>query len=238
MPLITGSVEQSIETSHWVGWADQDYLGARVLLLSGFVVQGTTQAATAVEKYLKAVCTLSNTPFKNVKHNVSKLNGLLHSRGIKLDLDAEFLKLLNKAFELRYPDELGVGFNVALNSIAILVQLDSSVQRIRRGFTFFKPGRVATTRLDHALATRATELVTKNCAFGDASKEMLFAEPSWSYELRVFPHRGIMEVSYVTEKIAEDGNFRRTAMTPVPGSDGRSFNLAWLPKQEAPQQNA
>jgi HEPN domain-containing protein len=231
MPVITGAGTQGIETSHWVAWADEDYLAARLLLLSGHVVQGTALASTAVEKYLKAVCTLSGIPFRNVGHNVSKLNGLLHNRAIRLELNTDFLKLLNKAYKLRYPDELAEGFNVALNSIAVLAALDVTVERIRRGFQFVRNGEVTTTRLDHARKSQSPELLTKNCAFGNASKEQLFAEPSWCYEVRVFPHRGIMEVSYVVEKLPDQDNLRRNAFTPISGSEERSFNLAWLPMQ-------
>ncbi len=233
MPMITGSGTQGIETSHWVAWADEDYIAARLLLLSGHVVPGTALAFTAVEKYLKAVCTLSGIPFEKVGHNVCKLNGLLHIRAVRLELNSDFLKLLNRAYKLRYPDELAEGFNVALNSSVVLAELDLTVERIRRGFHFMRNGEVTTTRLDHARKSQSPELLTKNCAFGNANKDQLFAEPSWCYEVRVFPHRGIMEVSYVIEKLPDQDNFRRKAFTPISGSEGRSFNLAWLPMQGA-----
>ena len=230
MPIVTSSGRQSVETIHWVGWADQDYIAARILLLTGLIVQGSALASTAVEKYLKGVCKLAGIPC-HVGHNVSKLNGLLHNRAIRLQLNSTFLKLLDKAYKLRYPDELAPGFNVALNSISILVELDVTVDKIRRRFAFIENGKVVTTRFDHAVMNHSPELLAKNCVLGDASKEKLFSEPSWSYELRVFPNGGIMEVSYVVEKLPDEDNFQRNAFTPISGSEGKSFNLAWLPKQ-------
>ncbi len=236
MPMIAGSGAEAIQTSHWLGWADEDYIAARLLLLRGQVVQGTVLAVTAVEKYLKAVCALSGIPCRKVGHDVSELNGLLHNRAIRLELNTDFLRLLNKAYKLRYPDELAEGFNVALNSIAVLIQLDVTVERIRRGFHFSRNGRATTNRIEQALKAQSPELLTKNCVFGNTTKEGLFAEPSWCYELRVFPNQGIMEVLYGVEKLTGEDNFLRQAMTPIDGSEGRSFNLAWLPMQEKPSQ--
>ena len=47
---------QAETTLRWIRWADADYLGARLLLLQGLLVQGAALANTALEKYLKAVC--------------------------------------------------------------------------------------------------------------------------------------------------------------------------------------
>jgi hypothetical protein len=149
MPTIGSSGKQSIDTIHWVGWADQDYLAARILLLNGLVVQGTALACTAVEKYLKGVCTLSGIPFRSAGHDVSKLNGMLHHRSITLGLNAEFLRFLNKGYKLRYSDELAAGFNIALNSIATLTETDITVQRIRAGFAFKQNGKAEPNWMKH-----------------------------------------------------------------------------------------
>jgi hypothetical protein len=109
MPTIGSSGKQSIDTIHWVGWADQDYLAARILLLNGLVVQGTALACTAVEKYLKGVCTLSGIPFRSAGHDVSKLNGMLHHRSITLGLNAEFLRFLNTGIQIAVFRRIGSG---------------------------------------------------------------------------------------------------------------------------------
>jgi hypothetical protein len=230
MPTITSSGKQTIDTIHWVGWADQDYLAARILLLSGLVVQGAALACTAIEKYLKAVCTLSGIPCEGAGHDVSKLNGMLHHRDVTLGLNAEFLQLLNKAYKLRYPDELTTGFNVALNSIAILTETDLTVRKIRAGFSFKQNGKAVTTKLENAINSRPVDLLTKNCAIGGVSKAELFAQPSRCYDLRVLPNEVVMEASYIVERLLDDQNFGRKGFTPVEGSDGKSFKLAWPPQ--------
>ena len=231
MPVIESSGSQSINAILWVGWADQDYVAARILLLRGLVVQGAALANTAVEKYLKAVCALSGIPYDGVDHDVCRLNGLLHHHGIKLELNAKFLRFLNKSYKLRYPDDLGPGFNIALNSTATLVEMDLTVQKIRRGFAFKKGGQSVETKLDGIKDTHSADLLTNNCAIGGANKEQLFAQPSWAYDLRVLDDRDILEGSYAVEKLSDDDNFERAGLTPVSGSEGRSFNLAWVPYQ-------
>ena len=230
MPKIESSGKQTIDTIHWVGWADQDYLAARILLLSGLVVQGAALACTAIEKYLKGVCTLSGIPCQGVGHDVSKLNGLLHHRKITLGLNSEFLRFLNKAYKLRYPDELAAGFNIALNSIATLAEMDITVQHIRTGFTFKQNGKAVTTKLDAALKSRPAELLAKNCVIGGANKLELFAQPSYSYDVRVLQNDVVMEASYVVERLLDDHNFERKGLAPVDGSEGKSFTLAWPPQ--------
>jgi hypothetical protein len=72
-------------------------------------------------------------------------------------------------------------------------------------------------------------LLTNNCAIGSATKEQLFAQPSWACDLRVLDDRGILEGSYAVEKLLDDDNFERAGLTPSAGSEGRGFTFAWPP---------
>ena len=233
MPRVTSSGKTAIDTVMWVGWADQDYFGARALLLTGLVVQGAVLACTSIEKYLKAVCAISGIPCQNVGHDISRLNGMLTKQAIPQGLDVQFLRYLSKAYKLRYPNDLNPGFNIALNSISTLVQLDLTVSHIRQRFTFQKNGKTVSTKFDEALKRGAQELVVKNCALGGISKAALFGEPSWSYDLRILEDGTVMEAAYAVERIVGDDEFCRHGLAPVEGSEGKSFNLAWLPKSTA-----
>src|SRR5215510_7618480 len=114
----------------WLGWADEDYLSARALLLSGYVVQGTAFANTGIEKYFKAVLTHVGVRFGKT-HDVSHLYSVLTTAtGKKLNLNAEFLSVLGKAYMLRYPDSLPLGFNIGLYGAKILTETDTSVYAI------------------------------------------------------------------------------------------------------------
>jgi HEPN domain-containing protein len=118
----------------WLAWADEDYLAARALLLRAFVLQGTMLANTSIEKYIKAALVACGVPFRNT-HDVTALCESLKSSGTVAAVNASFLKNLGKAYKLRYPDDLPVGFNIALAQVKVLAEMDATVHALRKGFT-------------------------------------------------------------------------------------------------------
>ena len=54
---------------------------------------------------------------------------------VPLKINKEYLNLLFKAYHLRYPDDLKMGYNIALNKTKLLVELDYTVSAIRKGFS-------------------------------------------------------------------------------------------------------
>jgi len=217
------------DTLRWLAWADEDYVAARTLLLDGLVVQGAALANTAVEKYLKGVCELSNISFRGLGHDVSRLNDLLNGHGVTLGLNADFLEFLHKAYQLRYPDDLAPGFNMALNSAATLVETDLTVQRIRKGFTIKQNGKVVQTRFDMLLREGAAALVAKNCAMDSDARARLFSEPSWSYEIRVLENEVVLQARYQTEALREINHFRCSGLAPTNEAESKRVDFTWPP---------
>jgi HEPN domain-containing protein len=229
MAVIEVAGKKSTYTLRWLAWADEDYIAARTLLLDGLVVQGAALANTAVEKYLKGVCELRNISFRGAGHDVSKLNGLLHRNGVTLGLNLDFLEFLNKAYQLRYPDDLVPGFNMALNSAATLVETDLTVKRIRKGFTFKQDGEPVQTRFDILLREGAAPLVAKNCAIDCAARENLFSGPSWSYEIRVLQNDVVLQARYQTEVLRETNHFRCAGLASASEPESKRVNFTWPP---------
>jgi hypothetical protein len=54
--------------------------------------------------------------------------------GSDLDLNESYLRLLQKAYKLRYPDDAADGFNIALNQVRLLVELARTVKKIIERF--------------------------------------------------------------------------------------------------------
>jgi HEPN domain-containing protein len=201
------SGNSAAETLQWIRWADIDYTGARLLLLNGFVVQGTALANTAIEKYLKAVLSFSGLPIPPL-HNPCKLyNKILATTTSTLALNKEFLGMLHRAYTIRYPDDLKEGFNAALNSAKILAELDRSVLEITSRFTFIANGKSIPMILDRAVKTNDTHFLTKNVAIDPSQAKELFSETSNSYEIR--RHKGkLVEASYQTTNVSDDRIFK------------------------------
>jgi HEPN domain-containing protein len=128
--------EPIVRTHHWIKWADSDYLAARALLLGKLLVQGCGLANTAVEKYLKARCANLERPIPRT-HDVTKLYFEVKKHGgVGFLLNETFLQFLEKAYTLRYPDDIPAGFNIAMHEMKALAELDRTVFGITNSFTF------------------------------------------------------------------------------------------------------
>jgi len=123
-----------LQAVHLVGWADDDYVCARKLLLDGFLIQGAVLSNTAIEKYLKAVVRVRGLKFKRT-HDVVQLYEQLKGNGFA-PLHEGYLRILRKTYKMRYPDDLEPNFNVGLCQSQMLAELDASVFAIRSGFRF------------------------------------------------------------------------------------------------------
>lgn len=117
-----------------INFAFHDYIASRTLLRNGLASQGTILAITAIEKLLKAICLLHNEVII-VSGGGHTLTNMIDKLKIKdsslLTLkDEEFLKFIEKAYKLRYPDNLSSAFKLNLPSLKILENLDRTFCRL------------------------------------------------------------------------------------------------------------
>ena len=89
----------------------RDYIAARVLLNNKLIIQGLTLASTAVEKYLKAIIVLTLKEKEWINYHfdrIEKLQDILNRNhhDVTKNLDPVFLSILEKAFKIRYYDNL------------------------------------------------------------------------------------------------------------------------------------
>jgi hypothetical protein len=186
------------------------------MLLGGFVLQGTILASTAIEKYLKAALVARNITFRNT-HDVRALYDSLKASGAVVSLNESFLKVLGKAYKLRYPDDLPISFNIALAQIKILVELDTSVHAIRTKFVLQKnDGSAVRMKLDVMLDNNDVGLLDRNIAFGTMSRTEILSFPSQCLELRVLDNATILEAKYQAASIPDDGIFDSEGLKPNP----------------------
>lgn len=88
-----------------------DYIAARHLIHSGYILQGVTLASTAVEKYLKVILALFGKEKKDMGvhlDKIEKIKKLLSEcyYDITEKIDSRFLEILGSAYKIRYYDEL------------------------------------------------------------------------------------------------------------------------------------
>jgi HEPN domain-containing protein len=213
-PALSLQGEQAKKTMQWVAWADNEYITARQLLLTDTaLVQGCILSDTAIEKYLKALLVLLG--LKNPKlHKVDKLYEKIKNNGLNLNINEEYLTLLAKSYQLRYFDDLPLGFNISVTRTKMLVELDHTVFEIRNKFNFkICSKKTANMRFDRLLEGNDSVLLSKNCYYGNYDRSTLFKEQSYCYELRVL-EQGILEIHYLADGINDDGKYDVEGLKP------------------------
>jgi len=101
-------------------------------------VQGCVLANTAIEKYLKALYVHLELSTLH-SHAVQALyREVTSSNKCTVALNDAFLDVLQKTYGLCYPDALPNDFNIALNQMKVLAELDRTVFAITTCFKFGK----------------------------------------------------------------------------------------------------
>jgi HEPN domain-containing protein len=216
--------EPIVRTFHWLKWADSDYLAARYLLLGRMVVQGCVLANTAIEKYLKALRAHLELPISR-SHAVQTLyDELKTSAKSPVTLNEGFLRVLQKAYRLRYPDALPDGFNIALNQMKLIAELDRTVFAISSAFTFSD----GTTDSVLTRATKAGDqrILEKNVVLNPEQASVFFAADSQSFEFRTNKPL-VINVDYLSPRVTDDGLFGQEGGVLVPGKGIKDISLAF-----------
>jgi HEPN domain-containing protein len=220
------------ETLLWLRWADEDYRSARLLLLQGLLVQGAAFCNTAIEKYLKSLFAHRGRPIPH-SHQVARLYGLIKSEtGSDLDVNESYLRLLEKAYKLRYPDDATDGFNIALNQVRLLAELDRTVKKIIERFQIVRTDRNEKIMLilERAMQDKDAAILTKNVALDPSLGSGLFSSPSQSYDFR--RHKGqIYETNYVTAAVSDGPDYEVEGFSVVKDNQ---FKVAYPPILQSP----
>jgi HEPN domain-containing protein len=178
------------------------------------LIQGCGLASTAIEKYLKAWCAHLKRPVPRT-HAVARLYSEIkkHTSNAFV-LNDGFLLMLEKVYGLRYPDDLPNGFNVALNEMKILAELDRTVFEITNSFTFDEG--TSEFVLTKAVRTGDERYLTKNVIANPERAAEWFGSSSQCVEFRRQDPL-IHETRYLTPGLEDDGRFDEAVALLVPG---------------------
>lgn len=187
-----------------------DYVAARVLLISGLLQQGAILGSTSIEKACKAILAFhgneSRGHLKKAHWNAVKN----FDKSLWVQLKQDFLELNRKAYLLRYTDDLPVNFNIVIAQREYLAELDHTVISLVRGFGFQNEASSQGTKFTQLLASGDSRLLADNHVLSHKNKnEFIYSIPQQIYEMRYVPMLGPVEVSYYSIKPAKQASFTR-----------------------------
>ncbi len=126
--------QHHVKASHFLIQGYDDYIAARILLNKGYILQGATLAATAVEKYLKAILGALNAKvgwlhLDKLEKIKQAFNGTSYE-AIFEHLDNTFLEILSNVYRFRYLDGISKPIQFGFFVNQFLCELDYTVNAI------------------------------------------------------------------------------------------------------------
>jgi hypothetical protein len=213
--------------------AFNDYIAARVLLLSRLPQQGAVLSSTAIEKYFKVILAFRG----NESHGHLKS---AHWKAVKnfdprlfADLDLDFLELNRKSYRLRYTDDIPIGFNLVISTREFLSELDHTALAIQRSIVIKENGTPQKTEFDSLLTSRDERLWSENhVLLGTPKTQFIHQAPQFVYEMRNDSARGLLEATYTVEGLPKVSGFLRPGFVPKDAT-GMSYELAYVQSQRS-----
>lgn len=201
------------ELIYFFNSAYKDYIAARTLLLENLLSQGAGLACTAIEKYLKCLILFKGDNNIAQTHDIKSKKLLNPIKQFDKDLyhsfNQQFLTLLSKAYNYRYPSSLQVNYNIVLCKYKILSELDRMVYNIENSFEPFEVKKRKYER-DYIRDIRNNNslLLNKNGLLNPSVivKELIETKET-VFECRVFGKLNIDEITYETSNAKDDNQF-------------------------------
>lgn len=190
--------------------AYQDYLASRLLLINGFLEQGVGLAATAVEKYLKAILAIKGVRCRgHLRDNI--FNALKNQRSdLYKDLNIDFIKFLKKGYELRYHDDKESRFGIVINQYRTLAELDKFAFIADSGILITKDGNKEDTPYARDANQKEPKLINDNHVILGISRYEYFKRKNKVCEILWENDATGISVCYETAYVYDTGSFLKT----------------------------
>lgn len=187
-----------------------DYVAARVLLVSGLLQQGAILGSTSIEKACKAILAFHGNESRGHLKKAHWNSVKNFDKNLWSQLKQDFLELNRKAYLLRYTDNLPVDFNIVIAQREYLAELDHTIISLVQGFGFQNEVSGQRTKFTQLLNSGDSRLLIDNHVLSHKPKsEFIYSNPQQIYELRYVPSFGPVEFSYSSIKPAKQALFTR-----------------------------
>jgi hypothetical protein len=209
-----------------------DYVAARVLFLAHLPQQGAILASTAIEKACKAI--LAFNGMESHGHlKKSHWNAVRNFDRQFVDrFNTGFLQLNQKAYLLRYSDDLPPGFNLVIASREFLASLDDFLMSFHGSFAVGADPK--NSKLHGLFASRDERVITDNWVFSRIpnKESFILAAPQFIYECRLEPRGTLLTATYMSSRPAKREGFLREGCVILPATAGHKCDLSHFPTPE------
>lgn len=208
-----------------------DYLAARTTILAGLPKQAAVLGSTSIEKAFKALLAF------NGNHSRGHLKKAHWNAARNFDkelldyINEDFLKLNQKAYKLRYTDDLPINYNLVIASREYLAELDHTIISLVRRFDVNEDNPNTGTEFTRLLNSKDSRLLQGNYILTEGNKDdFIYAEPQLIYEIRNTPSHKTVSVSYSSIRAAKNSSFLREGCVFLPEPNNKhTFELSHYP---------
>lgn len=203
------TADPNVRVINYLALAQSDYIAGRHLLRAGFLEHGAMLAATAAEKYLKAVIGVHGLD------NSDHLSGTLYKLAGRCQpelfaaIDKDFLKFLEKAYRLRYASASAPGFAIVINQYRTLFAIDEFVAHVDRGFSIESNGISAQTPYRASVAQADLRVIEDNIAVNPTLVVELRRRHNKVLDLKVEDDYKTLSALYETDGVNINGSFAK-----------------------------
>jgi hypothetical protein len=185
-------------SSSLIDLAYRDYIAARFLLNNEFVIQGLTLASTAIEKYLKAIIVYNSIEKKNYHYhfdNLEKLkNALLNIYDITEKFDPVFLSILEKAYKIRYYDNLKDQIEIGIYLNQFIGELDATILDLETFIMKTQKSNIRFTKFWRAIDNSDPNLYKNNFLLNKQEKKEFMEKPGLAFSIHI--EAGTSEIGF------------------------------------------
>ena len=175
--------------------AYRDYIASRFLLNNQFVIQGLTLASTAVEKYLKSIIVFNSSEKKNYHYhfdNIEKLkNALSDSYNLSERFDPVFLDILEKAFKIRYYDNLREEIEIGIYLNQFLGELDATIFNLETYIADTQNFSRKFSSYWQAVESKDINLYENNYILKKMDKKEFMEKPGYAFSIHIRAGLGV-----------------------------------------------
>lgn len=175
--------EKQMTASSFADLGYRDYIAARFLLNNEFIIQGTTLASTAIEKYLKALIIFTSKEEKNYNYhldNIIKLKAILEKNhyDITKNFDPVFLNILENAYKIRYYDNLKEPIKIGFFLNQFIGELDSTIH-------FMETSEIHGLHYKQAIQGKYPILYQNNFILNKQDKKDFMEKPDTAFAIHI-----------------------------------------------------